>query len=1570
MILLRRALILLLLLTPVFLFSQEITENFEGEPEGDIVIEEEFDFDIEEIRRRILQEDPGELMSISLGDSNVSLSLTGTWKGSLQGNIGIIYSPLGTAFTSPETPLLFSQEADILVSLWINNRWFVEANFLDDSSQNTYRAGYQGQSGDFIKYAGIGNTGLDFPAFPYLDLGGDSVSSFGFYGRMGTDSLNIHSLFRYDAASREERIFTGNRERTMSYIQPQNFIRGVSFVLPEYGDDIGSEISVYIEDPNGTIFDQSNKRWRLLLHSEYAAGSREGLLELGIRPAGMVAVFYSGVGNNLGSYSGTGFLREVQNFFGNDANLGSTDYVNFNNGITALVIYRPGTFSPFEKLNRYDAPSSASEQANVVWMSSNTVKEGYELAPISGGTSSGDIPLYIQAVSQRNVYELLSVNIASARDPENRWPLAEEYPEIYIPPKSVYTGDTGLRFINYSGTNGFFLGQDVVQGSVQVWRSGIQDSNFKFNAATGEVVLNSPAGMNEIIRITYLKKSEETRIGSIAAGIGAHYRQGSNPFSAMAAIGVRWNVTESDAFTEEGNSSIGTVGLSGKVQWDYDNLKAHIAAGFAFEQTDTTGLYRVAGMEGHKVILPLPADTSFLSYPPAGMPSLSLANRKELIYKNYYNNNVLGSTLMPITWNGAVVVTGVNKPYPVKDPLLSDSQILVADFILEAGEWTGFQVPTVSNSDFISRAGEIIIPYRLIFDSAVPIGFKLIIQIGDLSSKDFSFIENTDIVWQEEMDLSNIDEHGRGIAIISLTEADRLKLSSANHLRVIAVSESGEAAGRVLLASPVFHGASFRSLNSEVMAYETIETEPPFLHTQFADIINRLHTDSSSQRVLAIEWDNLEPGKTAGVDGRIGEIPLNDYRELSFFIKLPGDSFIVTDEKLIFIVASGPEAIGREYLKAEIPLNEFANLNLQGQWAKVTIRYQGSETGVFINGTRINGITPEYNPVRAAVQSNPVNYTCIYIDPGTAGQLAPGIFYIDEIILEDPCVVYRLNAGTAVEYSKQGVLLSLNGLPVFSDLKISTAVESEIRMDEENNNMGSMVNRTGLQISIFGVNLQANAAFTAAENTFLWSADHSISRTLGSFSVKESFYASPQENNAQHKFNLSYTSDFFAKFDADALYELSRLRQKWNFGIGYRPKNEVIPAISFNSDLQWVKNNNFNEDNDYAALWLQSFMPLIPDTGKGANSRKTVSQFVITQRTKPIGAVLTLNGITNFTAINSLTQTENSLFLDIPVTLTRTNINFRMGRNFKRHLDFTGNDIMDDADRFFNSIDESLHLWKIFPGYSLFAPELNNAMDNIKPANYTAFNDHFSTTVTLPRRTDLTAFIVPSRATFRLERQLEQKMDTRSDILNMGISFGFSAINMFGSMGYKPLFNFYTNDEFNHAIQGAVAFNNNAEISWRAQSVLGAGFRTANGTMNIVNTLTLRDGDRWTESFAVDWITPAEKTLINLLYRFISKAAVNQKTWPGLSSLLSSEYRQLRKETLEFTIEKTQNYFNQVAAGPGYYRWNAAIGHEEIIRIMGRLEFTGFVKLRLGEDTYRETVIFDALIGTTLRISF
>jgi hypothetical protein len=1138
--------------------------------------------DVEAGRKAITEEARSELMSVDLGDTDVSLYMAGSWKAEATASMGFALTPLGVQAISQNSPLLFTQEADLTLSLWIRDRWFVEASFLDDYDLNTYRAGYQGKEGEAIQYLGFGNTGLDFPRFPYLDLGGESPSSLGVYGKFGGGNLTLHSLFRYDLTAREERVFVGDRERTYTFSSPDRVLRGRSFVLPD--DNLDSPPRVYLQDNQGDLRDAQGRRWRLASASEYGASAVLGLVELGRNPEGLVAVTYSKGGNtspwesSLGMYAspaagggsapgtGSGFLGEASAWFGEEIDLsaypqpgndGSSSPAAPNgtprpgtvdmSGTRALVLREGGGFSPFENMSRYEAPSSNSTDVSLVRLSSGERIGGYEILPMEETAVSPDFPFSTAPDIRRGLYELSPESLFSGRrSPARRWPLALSYPELYLPGKGKFTGDLGLRFTGYGKAGSYDIGTDVVSGSVQVTRGGMDDPRFHYDEASGIVTLEIPASFSEVIRISYLKKSADRRLGSLAAGIGVIY-QGAGPLSAEAGLGVRWNLT-GEAYSEEGMSNPGTVGLGARTSWTYDRLKFQVTSGLGFDHPDTTGLYRAAGMEGNEIGFSMPTGEAFISEVPAANPGrqdLGREKRAPLIYRNYLENGIGNVSLMSIDWGGASVVSGKEGPYPVRDPALSASgasagRVLAAEFDLEApGNWTGFQVPLGDEKDLLEGGTELAVPFRFYRFSDTSANFKVLLQIGTLADRDRGFVENPTLVMEKTLyppdpsapsaqNPASFNESAR-LAIIRLTEEERRRVKGANYLRLLIVNTdtvSRSFSGRVLLAPPILRGARFRpilveggiiraandlpspiqgspSLGPSVAALEGRDSS---LEAKYGDFIRRLHESGGNQRVLEVGWEALDAGQAAGVDGRFGVLPLADYRTLSFFVRGPavesdpGAAVPATGSgrgNLRFILARGSESLGKDgeiALDAEIPLSVFRS----GEWSKVELHYGAGDSRVEVEGNTIPEARLRYRPgVQGSdamgekggseIAAGRVSYAAIFVSPEVSGGgKTSGSFALDEIVLEDPAPLYRYNGGAAAQWNHPGELLSFRGRPALSDLSLNTAMETTLRGDpftSEAENSVLAAGRSSGEISFFGTRLRGNLGLSLGKDS-------------------------------------------------------------------------------------------------------------------------------------------------------------------------------------------------------------------------------------------------------------------------------------------------------------------------------------------------------------------------------------------------------------------------------------------------------------------------------------------------------
>jgi hypothetical protein len=1604
--------------------------------------------------RAITGEASAELMSLSLGDTDVSLFTSGYWKGSLSLNWGPVLTPLGLSVSSGDSPLLFTQETDLTLSLLIRKRWFVEAGFRDEYTMNTYRAGYRGAPGEMVQYVGVGNAGLDYPVFPYLDLGGDSPSSFGVYGRFGSGPLQIHGLVRYDAAAREERVFVGSRERTYSHVSPDNPLRGLSFILP--AENISQMPLVYLEDEAGTIGGSDRRRWRRAGPGEYAVSARYGLLELSKVPAGRVAVAYAS-SYPLGSYgletapgSGTfsgaaGFLGEVQDFLrglpladfpqsgqddpalpGRADNIPGTVRLEDPEGpVAALVVYERGTFSPFERQNRYRAPTSNSSDAALVTLSTGETLRAYELNPLDPLTAAPTVDLIIPPETSRDVYELRSTEGGgedTRRSPRNRWPLGDLFPEIYLPGKQIFTGDMGIRFTNYGAGGAYAIGTGLVPGSVQVYRGGLADPRFSYNAATGVLSLDIPAGFNELIRITYLKQDDNRKNGSLASGIGVLYDP-EGPFSGGLSLGLRWNIN-AGAYSEEGETSPGTVGLSGRADWDHEHLKTGLTLGLAFEQSDTSGLYRIAGMEGTELTLGFPAEASFISRAPADSAGLSPPfsglgedKRAPLVYRNYRKTDLFGSvTMMPIDWAEATEVPGKNGPYPAADTVLSRETLLVAEFALGEGKtWTGFQVPLGIHGDILERAREIRIPFRFYGFEPDP-GFRVLVQFGALADETGAEAENPSLIVSKELYSPENPVAGSArIALLRLDDRERARLRDAGYMRFIILREREEpVSGRVLFSPPVVSGAGFRAIlarDGEVRSapdrgfksVSVLEKTDVSLEEKYGDRIDKLHRENTRQQVLEVSWAHLDQGESPGADIRTGAIPLSAYRSLSFFFKPPPVSAgggsgaegtaVMAASRLRFLIAGGPPAGdspgGKTLLEALIPLSAFS----PGQWSLVNIHYGVSDRGVSVDGHSAGEAHVDYRPGGAAGTGGLTGtggsddggaksgYMAVFLEgmaPAAEGiSLPAGAFSIDEICLEEAAPAYRVNAGAQTEWTRPGALLSLGDKAILEDVSLGTALETGARGDPFSPGSGlyaGMASRSRGEFTLLGTRLRGNLSLSLLTGGNSWSAGHDISRTWGPFSIREAFSDAPADDTMTHEFDLRLETLLSSRFGGELFYENNKLQRRWTTSLGLAGRGKIPLGFSIAADAKWTENTGEAADwlDNYGKTWLSSWRPLIPDTGGGAQKRNIRGIVRVPLKTSPVGVEVSAEGLSEFTEPAQTTLSETLGRLDIPFGFGSWQGLLRGERIFRRSLFYRGADALDDGFRYYESIADSLPLWYAPPLYSLFAPGLADTMAEVTEGaaafpitEYGRFRDALTMSLRLPARYGWEALLIPMGIETKLARDLERKLDTRLDAFSVASILRFSAVNTFGAFGATPLFSFYQTDELSHNLEGAVTIPRNDALSWRVQDEHSFSFYGFSGAeLTISNTLSL-GSSAWSESLVAAWTVPARKSLLGSFYDWLGGLVRDRSGWPALSNLAAAEYERLRRETLEVVVSSARD-----TAQRDRISSRIAAGHESIIRIQGRLYLSAFIKLDCSQDYAGKTFSFIGTVGTTLNIMF
>jgi hypothetical protein len=1088
-------------------------------------------------------------------------------------------------------------------------------------------------------------------------------------------------------------------------------------------------------------------------------------------------------------------------------------------------------------------------------------------------------------------------------------------------------------------------------------------------------------------------------------------------------------------------SNPGTVGLGASASWTYDRFKAQISGGLGFDHPDTTGLYRAAGMEGNEIVLSMPGGEAFISEVPAvnpGRQDLRREKRAPLIYRNYLENGIGSTSLMNIDWGDASVVQGKDGPYPAGDPALSASgvtvsRVLAAEFDLEtSGNWTGFQVPLGDEKDILEWGTELAVPFRFYRFSDTSANFEVLLQIGTLADQDRGFVENPALVMEKTLypdpsspprNPASFSESAR-LAIIRLTEEERRKIRGANYLRLL-VASTGAASrpfsGRVLLAPPILRGARFRPIlveggsirpgmdlpsPSPGPSVAALENRDSSLEAKYGGLIRRLHESGENQRVLEAGWEALEEGQAAGVDGRFGALPLADYQTLSFFVRGPridsggGGSAIPGRGTLRFILARGSGSLGKDgeiALDAEIPLEAFRS----GEWSKVELRYGGGDSRVEVEGGSVPGARLRYRPgiqgldagggkTDAETAAGKVSYAAIFVNPGVPGSKTAGNFALDEIILEDPSPLYRYNGGAAAQWNHPGELLGFRGTAALSDLSLNAAAETTLRGDPfsvEAQNSAMAAGRSSGELSLFGTRLRGNLGLSLGKNSPArggeqirdWNAGHSLSRSFGPLSLRESFADSPPDRTMDHVLGIELNLPLSSRFEGEALYREEALDRKWNASLGFDPQKlsrkpgDLTPAVSLAGQAVWSENTREPEDwlSSYGETWGKSWAYLIPDLGEGTKKRDMRGTFSIREAAGPVGAELGFEGLSAFSRPGGSTQSSGTVHLDVPVNVKSYRIVFRGDRAYQRTLRYTGDNALDDLDKAGKSLADSLPLWRSIPFYSLFGEDLGDRMNEIAGLSpgqlheYSAFRDGAGLSLTLPGHFGLKSLAVPHNLGFRLSRILERKLDTPFDMLSLNWTLGFSGLNLFGAQGVLPLFHFYRTDEFSHRLEGTIAFPRNEAGSWRIQSAAKMDiFGFAGAELAFSNTFTTagryQSSFQWLESLSLDWIAPTKRSLLSIVYDHFTRLLRTQSSWLILAEIPDLEYGQLRKESLELALDYSGEYLRTILG----------LRHESILRVIGRLNLSVFAKVECSQNSKTEILSFLGIIGTSLRLSF
>ncbi|TVR67783.1 MAG: hypothetical protein EA427_12555 [Spirochaetaceae bacterium] len=738
----------------------------------------------------IEEEAPPALISLDRTDAEVDLYVLGSWLARSSFATGLaLHPPLpesGRRVTFPyeypgfETDL-FSQTLDLVLSLWLYNRYFFEASFADDAAYNTFATGYVAVDDELVQELVVGNVPLAISPYPYQYAGSPGGTRAGRTPRPGAvlrlqTARTYHELLLQLENSRlETRRFSGGGMVEEVRLRPEDYLRSGVYLLPHAPV---RNLVLYVEDRDGSVeltSGSGRRTFRVLDSSagDYVADSTTGLVRLGpeiprdvtiaaaydpLDPEGVVIALdgdRTPTDRTL-PFPLTGNAPEFENVDG--GGYGPVDLYRFSvtagagTGTRGVLLQEPGRYSPFAAGNHYELPGDAH----------GAVREGTaRIRMVRRGTrtpAEEEKSFLLEPVAQGTMLQVL---YREGGAPGGASPapitLGWKYPFAEIAPRGRYAAMYGPRSHpreNLSGIDilleyradeqGLFLDGDVVPGTVSITRNGRPLPGAEIDYATGEVLLPETSDSGADVDVRYRVYTPDGGIGDVVAISGNRWSV-TDSLLLSAAAGVRWTVTQ-DTYSTELEEHPGQVTASLGIEHRRENFFFEAAAAVQVYQPDTTGFMRLFGGEAEvfsiapreTTLFPasLPADASL---PPLVAP-FDATRRAIAPYRDHWSTGTLGDSALS-TYTTSVAADRDREgarmgPYLARstDGAFSGTVGVLEWRDMSPGEWVGASIRVTSPPADLRDARRLSFTYRYVPGDGedAGTGTELVIQLGAL----------------------------------------------------------------------------------------------------------------------------------------------------------------------------------------------------------------------------------------------------------------------------------------------------------------------------------------------------------------------------------------------------------------------------------------------------------------------------------------------------------------------------------------------------------------------------------------------------------------------------------------------------------------------------------------------------------------------------------------------------------------------------------------------------------------------------------------------------------------------
>ncbi len=1566
-----------------------------------------------------VKEDPVSIFQSKIGDADVEFLMRGSWRATLSAATGLRFGPDAEVLFPFGLPGLgngffFEQVPALTFSVLLAQRWFLEVSVVSRLEDDTILLGYRGLPGEFVQRVLVGNKDTAIGSYDFLDLPAQSQSSLGASALFTTPYSSHELLLRYDSTTQAKKVFVGGGQVSELKYSPEVFLRGRYFMLPDANVE---NCTVYFEDKDGPYSDGLTpaKRYRAALASEIFLDAAQGFLYILIDPPGRILVHYmvgpdtvGDVGLGIGALPGTagGYI---------DPSLGGTAFdwtVNFMflgedlrnrrftiNAQTCLVLWEPGTFSPFEMLSAYDLGKPAPEDISRV-----RVKLAPKGSPESGYTLPGPVFLSFNVVPGRRFFTV-SRNLNARTDFTNHYPFPDPTHQLYgpaldhIPPYFEYM----LYAEAATGVETYTLEANVIPDSIRVKRNGLEETRFTFNPSNYSLTFHTPILPNDRLEVTYRLGKTEKNAGDLVVGWGNRF-----PFDPLAsldlAFGLRWNILPG-AYTEHAYEKTGALVFSAGLHGASEHFSYKVSGAVSYANPDTTGIMRLAGMEGRGLELEPGEDLAS----PASVPIeiVGLGVRGRLLYKNYREYDVLGgASLLPFdavlppeqVWS----YTAGSKcgPYLVAgDASSSHGQSLVLDFELDnAGDWAGFQMPLAYKNgcpdlsgihSLIAslRAVDVTGNFNVYFQigavaedvdadgtldeetSALAGGYTfddsdnmVSLKVGGGPKNEGNGVINTeDIDGNGSLDLENSDliftaapvnfSGDTGWSTYTRSVPDQNELKKARALRVIVVAAGGASNGRLLIDKLTLAGAAVYSEKDDPGATLTVRevresmlAAPPAvsLPTAFPEVKDTFHAGGENQEVLEVYWDNgaIPFSKTIRAvlgDGAEGI----RYRKFVLYVYRAAAFNANMDIELTDYQGRG--------IHASLPDASLGTL----AWQKIELDFFNAQA--VVNGT----------VVTAAVTVDTAYGSLAFFSLSVAGGDNDRTLLVDEIHLSEPEGRLGAAAAVAARLDLPGTRLAWGDVPVFSDVRVSeeasvgTAGFATLYSRPQED--GAFRSLTTAGAGIFMVGVEAEMLASASGDNISFSGGHTLTLPRIAFPVRftdryaQISGATGNEFFRENGLTVAFPAVVTLALQQHASSRDGVLSQNWSGTLNLPLLSPY--TLSLTAHMSQAAGGFNREASWYLPGWVEGYVYTVPWDGGTASERTWQSTVTQVLGTKPLGVKLAYS--TGYSSFDITTDTHRqkdtmSLRLSLPVTVDKLVIEPYYARSLTGlDTEAQTGDLGRDLAVHFSRYGAYRFFFTSIPFHEIIAPEANNDfLAQSAFAEQTVYKPEIG--LTLSRQFGSSPFdlLLPSKVTVSYGKEFILQEGLFNAFERLSCAVLWNAINIFGAKSGRRLISLYDIDSYSTAVKTDFMFRETRELESTAFSLENAWtFEAAQGNKLVIrNNFNITDGETLTigdkGACEYSWLVPVPGGI----------------PLPLLDEKITRTGRIAHKESVEFGF---QNLKETESAHPV----TITLKHETAVQYPEFGYLRGEIALGIDSESYYESGALRNIFMTGIRLT-